>query len=120
VGFRSRRTHPYWRRRVIVVRTVRRRHGQKWVPRKEFMKLTLLIALLLVAAFLAYTVRNRRAARAAEEAAALARAKAAAARRNRVPDVSNNLKGVTASQTMEPYRAPGVAPRAGNEDGRVA
>jgi hypothetical protein len=27
-----------------------------------------------------------------------------AARRNRVPEVSNNLKGATASQTIEPYK----------------
>ncbi len=67
------------------------------------MKLTIVLALLLVAA-LVYTInaRNKR-AREAEAAAALARQRAA--RRNRVPDVSNNLKGVTASQTMEPFRA---------------
>lgn len=73
------------------------------------MKFTLLVALPVAALFVAHTVRSRRAARAAEQAAVEARAKAAAARRQRVPDVSNNLKGVTASQTIEPYRAPGVA-----------
>lgn len=66
------------------------------------MKLTIVLALLLVAA-LVFTInaRNKR-AREAEAAAALARQRAA--RRNRVPDVSNNLKGVTATQTIEPYR----------------
>lgn len=71
------------------------------------MKFTLLVALPIAAWFLAHAVRARRAARAAEQAAAEARARAAAARRQRVPEVSNNLKGVTASQTIEPYRAPG-------------
>lgn len=70
------------------------------------MNLTLLLALLIVALFLAYSVRSRKAARAAEQAAVDARARAAAARRQRVPDVSSNLKGVTASQTIDPYRAP--------------
>jgi hypothetical protein len=57
-----------------------------------------------VVAAVVYTInaRNKR-AREAETAAALARQRAA--RRNRVPDVSNNLKGVTASQTIDPYRA---------------
>ena len=72
------------------------------------MKITLLIALGSVAA-LSYALRNRRATRAAEAEAADARAKAAAARRNRVPAVSNNLKGVTATQTIETFRAGSVA-----------
>lgn len=68
------------------------------------MKLTLMLAPLLVASIWGLvTARNRR-ARAAEEAAAMARQRAA--RRNRVPVVSNNVKGVTASQTIDPYRAP--------------
>lgn len=83
------------------------------------MKFTLLLALPVAALFLAHTVRGRRAARAAEQAAAEARAKAAAARRQRVPDVSSNLKGVTASQTIEPYRPTGPAPGK-TEDGRAA
>jgi hypothetical protein len=83
------------------------------------MKFTLLLALPVAALFLAHTVRGRRAARAAEQAAAEARAKAAAARRQRVPDVSSNLKGVTASQTIEPYR-PGSSGPARTQDGRVA
>lgn len=67
------------------------------------MTLTIVLALLLVAAIVvAINARNRR-ARKAEAAAAVARQRAA--RRNRVPDVSNNVKGVTASQTMEPYSA---------------
>jgi hypothetical protein len=66
------------------------------------MKLTLLLALLLVVAIVVtINARNRR-AREAQAAAALARQRAA--RRNRVPDVSSNLKGVTASQTVSPYR----------------
>jgi|GEM_PF-3802264 hypothetical protein len=84
------------------------------------MKFTLLVALPVVALFLAHTVRSRRAARAAEQAAAEARAKAAAARRQRVPDVSSNLKGVTASQTIEPYRAPGAGVQDKRPDGHAA
>jgi hypothetical protein len=69
------------------------------------MKLTLVLALLVVAAIvMAINARNKR-AREAKAAAAAARQRAA--RRNRVPDVSSNLKGVTASQTMEPYRPAG-------------
>ena len=60
-------------------------------------------SVLLVAA-LVYTI-NARNKRAREAAAAATLARQRAARRNRVPDVSNNLKGVTASQTMEPFRA---------------
>lgn len=82
------------------------------------MKVTILLALVFVAVFLTYVSRQRRAARAAEEAAAMARARAAAARRQRVPDVSNNLKGVTASQTIEPYSPSSAAMDPGEE--RVA
>ena len=67
------------------------------------MKLTIVLALLLVAAVL-FTI-NARNKRAREAAAAAALARQRAARRNRVPDVSSNLKGVTASQTIEPYQA---------------
>jgi hypothetical protein len=67
------------------------------------MRMTLLVTLALAAVFLAYSLRSRRAARAAEKVA-MARARAAA-RRNRIPEVSNNLKGVTATQTNAPYRA---------------
>ena len=71
------------------------------------MKLTLVFALLLVVAVVAtINSRNRRAREAAAATAAAARQRAA--RRQRVPDVSNNLKGVTASQTIEPYRARGA------------
>ena len=70
------------------------------------MKITLLLAVSLLAAVLwALNARTRRAAREAADAAALARSRAAA-RRSRVPTVSNNLKGVTATQTFEPYRKP--------------
>ncbi len=67
------------------------------------MKLTLLLGLLLFAIAAVMLVRHRRAVRDAATAAANARARAAA-RRNRVPAVSNNLKGVTASQTIEPVK----------------
>jgi hypothetical protein len=75
------------------------------------MKLTLLLALLLaIAIVVTIKARNRR-AREAQAAAAQARQRAA--RRNRVPDVSSNLKGVTASQTVSPYRP--ESPEAGDE-----
>lgn len=79
------------------------------------MKLTLLLALLLViAVVMTINARNRRTR---EAQAAAAQAKQRAARRNRVPDVSSNLKGVTASQTVSPYR-PGESRESGDE--RVA
>jgi hypothetical protein len=65
------------------------------------MKLTLLFALLLIVGVLV-TINARK--RRALEAQAAAQARQRAARRNRVPDVSSNLKGVTASQTLSPYR----------------
>jgi len=78
------------------------------------MKITLLLALLLVVAVvMTINARNRR----TREAQAAAQARQRAARRNRVPDVSSNLKGVTASQTVSPYR-PGETREAGDE--RVA
>ena len=77
------------------------------------MKLTIVLALLLVAA-LVFTI-NARNKRAREAAAAAALARQKAARRNRVPDVSNNLKGVTASQTMQPYRAATAPDAQGDE-----
>ena len=63
------------------------------------------IVLLIIAAacgglMLIYTARKR-----AERAAAELQAKARAARNKvRVPEVSNNLKGVTASQTISPLK----------------
>jgi hypothetical protein len=66
------------------------------------MKLTILLALLLVVAIVVTINSRNKRAREAQASAALARQRAA--RRNRVPDVSSNLKGVTASQTMQPYR----------------
>lgn len=66
------------------------------------MKLTLLLALLLIVAVLV-TINARK--RRALEAQAAAQARQRAARRNRVPEVSSNLKGVTASQTISPYRS---------------
>ena len=66
------------------------------------MKLAIVFALVLAVVAVSFVLRSRRAARAEAEAAAM-RARNAS-RKQRVPDVSNNLKGVTASQTMRPYR----------------
>lgn len=68
------------------------------------MKLALLLATVLVAVIAARVLHHRRAIRAARVAAARMR-KRAAARHNRVPAVSSNVKGVTASQTIDPFRA---------------
>jgi len=66
--------------------------------------LVTIVLLLIVAAtggvMLFHNARKR--ARRAAAAALLARSRAA--RKSRVPDVSNNLKGVTASQTIEPLQ----------------
>lgn len=72
-----------------------------------------MIALLLLVALLFFALSRRRAVR-AEEAAEVARSRSASARsRARVPDVSNNLKGVTASQTIQPLK-----PATGSSDDR--
>ncbi|MGB7903145.1 MAG: hypothetical protein WCF43_00530 [Steroidobacteraceae bacterium] len=61
------------------------------------------IALLLLVVLAFVAISRRRAA--AREAAAAARTRSRSARnRARVPAVSNNLKGVTATQTIEPFR----------------
>jgi hypothetical protein len=60
------------------------------------------IALLLLAGFIVFAIARRRSA--AREAAAEAAARSRMARRPRVPTVSNNLKGVTASQTIQPLK----------------
>ena len=65
------------------------------------MKIALLLALLLVTA-LVVTLNARR--RVAREEAAAAAARAREARRSRIPVVSSNLKGVTATQTIPAYR----------------
>lgn len=65
------------------------------------MKIALLLVLLLLTGLVASLNARRRVAR--EEAAAAA-ARARAQRNRRIPVVSNNLKGVTASQTIQPYR----------------
>jgi hypothetical protein len=66
------------------------------------MKLALL-AVVLVVALVFFALARRRAA--AREAQVAAQTKARNARsRQSVPAVSNNVKGVTASQTMQPYR----------------
>jgi hypothetical protein len=66
------------------------------------MKFVLLLFLLLLAG-IAYTISVRR--RIARDQAAAALARARAARRPKVPAVSSNLKGVTASQTIQPFRS---------------
>jgi len=76
------------------------------------MKIVLLLILLLIAG-IAYAISVRR--RVAREQAAAALARARASRRPKVPVVSNSLKGVTASQTIEPFR-----PKSNGSDGRAA
>jgi hypothetical protein len=66
------------------------------------MKIVLLLVLLLLGG-IAYAISVRR--RIAREQAAAALARARAARRPKVPAVSSNLKGVTASQTTQPFRS---------------
>jgi hypothetical protein len=64
-----------------------------------------LIALLLLAVMCFVALTRRRAAVREAEEAAQARSRTMSARnRARVPTVSNNLKGVTASQTIDPVR----------------
>jgi CHASE1-domain containing sensor protein len=75
--------------------------------------IVLVIALgALTGLYFVFGARKRAERRAVE--AAIARR---AARRNRVPEVSNNLKGATASQTIEPYK---FADEAGDENQRAA
>ena len=62
-----------------------------------------MIALLLLAALCYFALSRRRAAARDADAAAIARSRASA-RKPPVPAVSNNLKGVTASQTIRPVR----------------
>ena len=67
-----------------------------------FVTIVLLVVVIALAAILLTANARRRAAR---EAAAAALERARQAQRKRaVPDVSNNLKGVTASQTIQPFR----------------
>jgi hypothetical protein len=72
------------------------------------MKFTL-IGLLLFAGLFVFAMSRRRAAARAARADAVARSRVA--RRPVIPTVSNNLKGVTASQTIQPLR-----PRAEDDD----
>lgn len=66
------------------------------------MKLAL-IGLLLFAGLVFFALARKRAAARDAQAEALARSRAA--RRPHVPTVSNNLKGVTASQTIDPLKS---------------
>jgi hypothetical protein len=66
------------------------------------MKLAL-IGLLLFAGLVFFALSRKRAAARDAQAEAIARSRAA--RRPRVPTVSNNLKGVTASQTIDPVKS---------------
>lgn len=61
-----------------------------------------LIGLLLFAGLIVFAMSRRRAAARAAQAEATARSRVA--RRPSIPTVSNNLKGVTASQTIQPVR----------------
>jgi type II secretory pathway component PulJ len=61
------------------------------------------IALLLLALLGFVALSRRRAAVREAEAAAQARSRSARIKA-RVPTVSNNLKGMTATQTIEPFR----------------
>jgi hypothetical protein len=84
------------------------------------LKLVLLIPLLLVLAAVLFVNSRRREARRLEAEAA---AKAKAARRSQVPTVSSNLKGVTATQTVQPVRpanAPGPRQANRGDDDRAA
>lgn len=65
------------------------------------MKFTL-IGLLLFAGLVVFALSRRRAASRAARAEATARSRMA--RRPSIPAVSNNVKGVTASQTIQPMR----------------
>ncbi len=62
-----------------------------------------LIALLLLAVVGFVALSRRRAAVREAEAAAQARSRSAR-NRARVPTVSSNVRGVTATQTIEPFR----------------
>jgi hypothetical protein len=62
-----------------------------------------LIALLLLAAAGFFALSRRRAAVREAEAAAQARSRSAR-NKARVPAVSSNVRGVTATQTIEPFR----------------
>jgi hypothetical protein len=67
------------------------------------MKVALIALLLLVV--LGFVAMSRRRA-AVREAEAVAQARSRSARNKaRVPIVSSNVKGVTATQTIEPFRA---------------
>ena len=65
------------------------------------MKIVLTALLLL--AVLGFVALSRRRA-AVREAEAAAQARSRSARKARVPTVSSNVMGVTATQTIEPYR----------------
>ena len=74
------------------------------------------IVLLLLVVMLAGIVLAANARRRAAREAAMAQERARSAQRKpRVPDVSNNVKGVTASQTIQPLRSkPTGTPPANN------
>jgi type II secretory pathway pseudopilin PulG len=78
------------------------------------MKLAL-FAVVLVVALVFFALARRRAAAREAQVAAQARARSVRNRQS-VPSVSNNVKGVTASQTMSPYRPTQPQDR-GNKDG---
>ena len=65
------------------------------------MTIVLLIIVAASGGWILYQGARKRAERAMAQAML---AKARAERRSRVPEVSNNLKGVTASQTIQPLK----------------
>lgn len=65
------------------------------------MTIVLLIIVAASGGWMLYHGARKRAERAMAQAML---AKARAERRSRVPEVSNNLKGVTASQTIQPLK----------------
>ena len=81
------------------------------------MKIASLLVLLLLVGLVVTVISRRRVAR-SEAAAALARTRAQ--RKSRIPAVSNNLKGVTASQTINAYRPQGTDGLDGEGDERAA
>ena len=66
-----------------------------------FVTIVLLIIVAASGGWMLYHGARKRAERAMAQAML---AKARAERRSRVPEVSNNLKGVTASQTIQPLK----------------
>ena len=76
------------------------------------LTIVLLVLVVMMAGFVLTANARRRAER---EAAATALERARVAQRKRVPVVSNNVKGVTASQTISPMRSGATGSPANNQ-----